>query len=44
MNKRILCILLSSIMTVGSALSVSAETSTDVKKQQEQTQEPQMGM
>ena len=39
MNKRILCILLSSIMTVGSALSVSAETSTDVKKQQEQTQE-----
>lgn len=39
MNKRILCILLSSIMTVGSAFSVSAETSTDVKKQQEQTQE-----
>lgn len=39
MNKRILCILLSCIMTVGSALSVSAETSSDVKKQQEQTQE-----
>ena len=39
MKKRILCILLICIMTFGSALSVLAETSQDVQKEKEKTQE-----
>lgn len=39
MKKRILCILLICIMTFGSALSVFAETSQDVQKEKEKTQE-----
>ena len=39
MKKRILCILMICIMTFGSALSVLAETSQDVQKEKEKTQE-----
>ena len=39
MKKRILCILMICIMTFGSALSVFAETSQDVQKEKEKTQE-----
>lgn len=39
MKKRILCILTICIMTFGSALSVFAETSQDVQKEKEKTQE-----
>lgn len=39
MKKRMLCILLICIMTFGSALSVFAETSQDVQKEKEKTQE-----
>lgn len=39
MKKRMLCILLICIMTFGTALSVFAETSQDVQKEKEKTQE-----
>ena len=39
MKKRILCILMICIMTFGSALTVFAETSQDVQKEKEKTQE-----
>lgn len=39
MKKRILCILMICIMTFGSVLSVFAETSQDVQKEKEKTQE-----